>query len=145
MTLRELLTEKNRIQAGLDVLAGQVEAKRAEMATVDSAIDAIISDYVRQARALSGKDTGTVMVVVDGISVKHCLSKRVVWDQAKMQDIWNRILDAGDEPENYLDVRTSYTVKEKLFESFPPSVKDVFMQAREIRTGAPKITFLMEA
>jgi hypothetical protein len=114
---------------------------REQLAEVDEEINIEIAGPVAQARQLSGKDTGTVDVLVDGVKVKHLVPKRVVWDQEKMWNIWERIEAAGDDPENYMTVKTTHTVKEKQYDSFPDPVRAIFAEAREVRAGKPKITF----
>jgi hypothetical protein len=132
--LRELVKRKEGLEAAMAEL-------REQLAEVDESINIEIAGPVAQARQLSGKDTGTVDVLVDGVRVKHLIPKRVVWDQEKMLDTWNMIKDAGDDPLNYMTVKTTHTVKEKLYDSFPDPVRAIFAEAREVRAGKPKITF----
>ncbi len=107
----------------------------------EQAIQDVIADPLAQARELAGKDTGTVNVLIDGIKVKQAIAKRVDWDQKQMFNIWKRIEEAGDHPENYMTVKTTHGVKEKNYGSFPDPVKSIFSEARTVKAGAPKVTF----
>lgn len=134
MELKELIKQKEMVMAELLKINEQ-------MAQIESDIELKIAGPVMEARQLAAKDTGTINALVDGVMVKHQVNKRVVWDQSKMFEIWNRIKNAGDNPENYMTAKTSHSVKEKLYDSFPDPVRAIFSEAREVKAGTPKISF----
>lgn len=141
MNLKDLLAKRDSINEELAAINQQAAAVRECLADVDAEIEIAISDPVVQARRLAGKDTGTVDVLVQGVMVKHCLSKRVVWDQKKLAALRDKTTAANDDPDTYMKSKTSYSVSEKDYKSFPEPVQAIFAEAREVKTGAPKITF----
>lgn len=108
---------------------------------IDVEINGLIKTSIDQARALAAKETGTVNVVVDGVTVKHVIPKKVEWDQAKLKSKWDEIKKEGDDPTAYIKKKETFTVGEKEFETFAPEVKIFFSDARTVSYGTPQITF----
>jgi len=142
-TLKELVLKREAATASLSVADEVAKAKRLALADIDAEIGLAIGDAVKVVRTQSGKDTGTVDVLVQGVMVKHNVPKKVVWDQEKLAGIKKLIKEHGDEPDYYMDttVKTTYKVAEKVYEKMDPEVRAIFSQAREVRVGDPVITF----
>ena len=88
---------------------------------------------------MSGKDTGTVNFVVDGVEVKQTVSKTVKWDQSELAFVFERIQEAGDNPDDY--IKTSLSVSESDFKKWRPEIQAVFTKARSVLPGKPKYDF----
>lgn len=140
-TLKELLAQREHAEARISEIMAMAAPFRERLAEIEEAIKIEIALPVAEARRLAAKDTGTVDVLVGGVMVKHCVDKRVVWDQEKLAALRAKIAAAGDEPDNYMISSTEYRVNEKAFKSFPDPVRAIFAEAREVKAGPPKITF----
>lgn len=141
--LKELVLKREAAIASLSVADEVAKAKRLALADIDAEIELAIGDAVKVVRAQSGKDTGTVDVLVQGVMVKHNVPKKVVWNQEKLAMIKKLISSHGDDPDLYMDttVKTTYKVGEKAYTKMPPEIRSVFDQAREVRVGDPVMTF----
>lgn len=142
--LKELIQERDAVEAEINAIMSQARSLTSKVEAINAEIDAVIGDRVKEARQLTNKPTGTVDVLVDGVMVKHCVQKRVAWNQAKLAEIRQRIIDGQDNPENYMDAKTTYSVKEKAFKAFPAPIKAIFEDAREIKIGKPSVAFDMD-
>lgn len=133
---QKTIVELNRsIQRDIDVQVAVINE-------IDQQIDEIISLPVSQARLQQGKDTGTINLIIDGVTIRHDMSKTVRWDQSKIIEIRQRIASFGDNPDAYM--KAEYSIEEKRFAMFPKGIQDAFMPAREVRPGKPKVTFIQE-
>lgn len=143
--LKKLLADKTAAQGTISglyaAIKDDVDVQQAKISEIDREIESIINDPVSGARLQQGKDTGTINVVIDGVTVKHDLPKTVKWDQKRLAEVWNNILEAGDNPSDY--IKTEYSIEEKKYTALPPSIQAVFLPAREVKSGKPKITFDM--
>ena len=120
MELKDLLARKEQLSKEIMGLQAQILALSDDINGVCDEIEALISDPVTQSRQLSGKITGTVEVLVQGIMVKHCVSKQVVWDQAKMAEIRQQIIDGDHNPDDYMDAKTPTRLPRRLSRRFRP-------------------------
>ncbi len=141
MKLKELLKERQALESDARAILKRLEPVNARLTEIKIEIEEIIADPVRQARELAAKTTGTVDVLVQGVMVKHAVQKTVKWDQGKLAEIRQRVIDGNDNPDAYMDSNTTYKINEKQFKAFPPEIKAVFVGAREVKPGAPTITF----
>lgn len=141
MNLTELLAVKDRLNVKICSLMEPVNLAQGELATIESQISAAIEESIKQARLMAGKDTGTVDVLVQGVMVKHTVSKVVKWHQDKMEAIRLLIRQHNDDPDHYMVTKIEYKVEEKAYKSFPEQIKAVFAEAREVKAGQPKVTF----
>ena len=141
MGLKSLLAERGRLETDIKWVQGQLADFNEKLAAVNEDIETIIAGPVKESRRLAGKDTGTVDVLIDGVMVKHCVQKKVVWDQEKLIEVRKRILAGNDNPDKYMDSKTTYKVSEKAFKAMVAPVKKIFATARTVMGGTPKITF----
>lgn len=91
-------------------------------------------------RRAQGKDTGTVRIEDDGITVVADLPKRVDWDQGCLATMIERIRSAGEDPAQYVDI--AYKVPERKYAAWPEAIRQSFAPARTVRTGALSISLL---
>lgn len=141
MNLQELLAEKDRINVKIAALMEPVNLALGELNVIEEQINSIITDPIKQARMMAGKDTGTVDVLVNGVMVKHTMAKVVKWHQDKLAAIRQLIAQHNDDPDRYMKTKVEYRIDEKAYHDFPEQIKAVFADAREIKAGPPKITF----
>ena len=104
---------------------------------LDGAIGLRFAEKAHAARQASGKDTGTVRLVEDGVVVIADLPKRVNWDQAQLAALVERIRAEGDDPAEYVDI--AFKVPERKYTAWPGAIRAAFEAARTVRTG--KLTF----
>ena len=142
--LKKLIERRDAINATLAEINAQAAAVLEQLTEVEESIKIEIAGPVAEARRLAAKNTGTVDVLVQGVMVKHCVDKRVVWDQEKLAALRARIAEYGDEPDAYMRSKTTYSVPEKDYKFFPEPVRAIFAEAREVKAGTPKITFDLE-
>ena len=129
--LKDLLHQKQKL---LDQLA----PLQKELGTVEDQINAAVAVPLKA--AMEGKkDTGTVKFDVDGIAVKAVVPKTVKWDQEKLAGIFQKIASAGDDPGQYIE--TKYGVSETAYKKWSDPVKKVFLPARTVVPGKPKLEF----
>ena len=139
--LKDLLNDRDIILQHITEIKNDLEKANDQLTAVDLKIGVIIEEPVRQARKLTGKDTGTVDVFVQGVMVKHAQNKKVEWDQEKLAEIKKLILKHNDNPDDYITTKTTYSVDEKKFKKFLPDVQVVFEPARTVNAGKQKLTF----
>lgn len=141
MNLTELLAERDRLNTKITAMMEPVNLAQGELTVIEDQINSIITEPVKQARLLAGKDTGTVDVLVNGVMVKHTMAKVVKWHQDKLTTIRQLIASHNDDPDRYMKAKTEYRIDEKAYHDFPEPIKAVFADAREVKAGTPKITF----
>jgi len=114
------------------------EALRSAKAIKEWLEGAIAQRYAERAqvqRQAAGKDTGTVRFDDGPVSVVADLPKKVVWDQAKLTELVERIKAEGDDPAEYVD--TAIKVPERKFTAWPSHIRAAFEDARTVRVGKP--------
>lgn len=141
MTLSELVLKRDSVLINQADAEAKLAQLKGELADVDAEISLIIDPAIKQARQLSGKDTGTVDVLVQGVMVKQVVAKKVQWDQAELGRIRLLIRQHNDDPDQYMDTKTTYKVGEKSYAAMPTAVREVFDNARTIVPGTPIVKF----
>ena len=102
---------------------------------LDGAIGLRFAEKAQGLRRDAGKDTGTVRLVEDGVTVVADLPKRVEWDQAQLAALVERIRAEGDNPDDYVDI--AFKVPERKFAAWPVYFRERFEPARTVKTGKP--------
>ncbi len=128
--LKQLLAEMTDI----DTRMAEIKDEKADC---QEKINDIVIASVNQARLLQGKDTGAINVLVDDVEVRHTLPKKIVWDQEKLSEIFEKIRAVAEDPTDYMSVK--FSVSEKNYKKFIPEIKDHFSPARTVEIGTPKI------
>lgn len=105
---------------------------------LDGALALKYADQADDLRRSAQKDTGTVWFVDGETTIKADLPKRVIWDQAQLARMFERIRAAGDDPAEIIDI--SYRVAERKFAAWPSSMQEAFRDARTVHPGKLKIT-----
>ena len=114
-----LLTLQSMVKAVLDRFHTALDQRYAEQAIA-----------VRQ---MSGKDFGVCHLTDGPLRVTVDLPKKVVWDQAQLAEIAQRIAAAGDQVGDYVD--TEYSIPETRFNAWPSTLKETFTKARTVKPG----------
>ena len=117
-------------------------AARLDKDRLDGAIERRFSEQAQAARQAAGKDTGTVRLVEDGVTVVADLSKRVDWDQARLAAMVERIRAEGDDPAEYVDI--ALKVPERKYAAWPTAIRSAFEGARTVRVGKPVFKLSLE-
>ena len=96
------------------------------------------------ARAVAGKDTGTVRFQDGTVEVVVDLPKRVDWDQPRLATMAEQIRAGGEDPSQYVEV--SFKVSERAYTAWPDRIRAAFEPARTVRTGKPtyRLTIMSE-
>lgn len=108
---------------------------------LDGAIALKYGDRAQEARRAEGKDTGTVRLQDGPVTVFAELPKRVVWDQAMLAGLVERIRADGADPAEYVD--TAFSVPERKYTAWPKDIRQEFEPARTVRTGKPKFRLVL--
>ena len=96
------------------------------------------------ARAVAGKDAGTVRFQDGTVEVVVDLPKRVDWDQPRLATLAEQIRAGGEDPGQYVEV--SFKVSERAYTAWPDRIRAAFEPARTVRTGKPsyRLTIMSE-
>ena len=130
--LKELLKQKSEIEEHIKNLQMSLSETMED-------IENMVYEEINQQRAVAGKETGTISLLISGVTVKQDIPKKVEWDQDILKDIYTKIKDADDDPALYIGVK--YNVPEKNYSTFPAQVQAMLNPARTIKTGKPSYKF----
>lgn len=108
---------------------------------LDGAIALKYGEQAQEARRAEGKDTGTIRLQDGPVTVVAELPKRVVWDQAMLADLVERIRADGADPAEYVDI--AFSVPERKYTAWPKDIRQEFEPARTVRTAKPKFRLLL--
>lgn len=94
----------------------------------------------RKMLVANGKDTGTVNLQTNAITVKVVFAKKVEWDQAKLAEALNK-LPAAD-ARHYAKVELK--VDERKFTAALPAIQAVLQDARTVKVAKPSFSFAVD-
>lgn len=123
------------------------EALEGAKRTADWVEGAIALRYQQRAvaaRAVAGKDTGTVRFLDGSVEVTADLPKKVEWNQPRLATLAEQIRAGGEDPGEYVEV--SFRVSEHAYAAWPERIRSAFEPARTVRTGKPayRLTILSD-
>jgi len=130
--LKQLLNKKAEIET-------RMQAVQEEMQAVNVEIEHLVSQKLVDIRSLTGKEFGVVHLNLDGYKITETVPKKVEWDQEKLNGLFFKILESGDKPSAYM--RMKLDIPEKLYDSFPDTIKDIFTEARTVKPGKAQLKF----
>ena len=110
----------------------QAYAKRAAEKLHEACTLKFAADAGKQ-REREGKDTGTVRLYRGDFTVIADLPKAVAWDEPALERIERDLIDAGEEPTEYIKVKR--VVSEAAFTRWPASLQRMFNPARTVGVG----------
>jgi hypothetical protein len=112
-----------------------LNAAKAVNEQIEKALELKYAEHAQKLRLAAGKDTGVTHFDDGRVRVTADLPKRVEWDQTKLSDIVQRIVDAGDDPSQYVEI--NFRVSETKYNAWPQVLRDQFAAARTLKTGKP--------
>lgn len=115
--------------------ADLLAATKAIVEHLDRALELKYADQAQALRLAAGKDTGVVHFDDGRVRISADLPKRVDWDQRVLAVIVDRMIEAGDDPTEYVEI--GYRVSETKFNAWPEGIKRAFVPARTLKTGKP--------
>jgi hypothetical protein len=98
-----------------------------------AALDQRYAEQTAAARQANGRDFGVCHLSDGPLSITVDLPKRVLWDQAQLAEIAQRIAAAGDKVSDYID--TDFAIPESRFNAWPAPLKETFAKARTVKPG----------
>jgi len=118
----------------------QIKEMHGNLAVVLTNIEELLAAKLQELRTLQGKDTGAVNLIFEGYKITETIPKKVVWDQEKLNALFDRIAAAGDDPRSYMKMKLE--VQERMYDKMLDGVKELFAEARTVTPG--KATFAFE-
>lgn len=128
--LKTLIDKKTNLEEEVKDLQNKINQ-------INDEINNIIIEPVQQLREIQGKDTGSVSVLIEGITVKHNIPKKVKWDQSILKELFSKIEKSGDEPLQYMDVK--YNITEKNIPNFNRKSKIFSMKPEPLKAVTQKL------
>ena len=120
------------LQSEFAELLADTKAKGAKIA---EAIAIRFEPLAAAERHAKNKDTGSVMVAVDGFKCVSDIPKKVEWDQVKLSGAVGDFLFMGKNPDHF--VAYIYSVSEAGYSQMEPEIKALFTPARTVKPGKP--------
>ncbi|MEI6207325.1 MAG: hypothetical protein WCP20_11115 [Desulfuromonadales bacterium] len=130
--LKELLTQRFELETQASIIQGQINAINIE-------VEHVIASQLLELRRLQGKEFGTINLVSDGYKITETVPKKVEWDQDKMNQLFDAIAQAGDDPRSYMKIKLE--VSEKSYAGFVPQVQAMFADCRTVKPGRATLAF----
>ncbi len=130
--LKNLLAQRAELEAQMTVLQEQIGA-------INIDIEHILAEQLANIRKLQAKEFGAVNLTMDGFKITETIPKKVEWNQEKMNELFDRIAAAGDDPRAYMRIKLE--VSEKSFGEFVPQVQAMFSDCRSVKPGKPALKF----
>lgn len=110
-------------------LISQIKTLQEEVETIDEKILSELADKV--------KSQGSTTVEYEGRKVTVIIPMTVKWDQGLLRDIRNKIMQGGDNPDDFMEAK--YNVKEVAYKNWPEPLQKVFLPARTITPGKTRL------
>jgi hypothetical protein len=87
--------------------------------------------------AQSTADTGTFCIEEGNYEIKMEIKKKVEWDQDFLGKLRAKIYDAGDKPDDYISMKTTYSVSERAYQGWNDAIKNTFLPGRTLKPSKP--------
>jgi len=110
---------------------------------MNAALEQRYGEPGRAALLASGRDFGVTHLDDGPLRVTYELPKRVTWDQSKLAALAEKIVTAGEDVKDYLDIELS--VSESRYKSWQPALKVQFADARTVKAGKPSFRLALTA
>jgi hypothetical protein len=140
VTFKELLAVKQELEEQIAITMANVRDElkpiQDRLAIINNLVEDIANDELANHKT---EDTGTFRFLVDTVTVKATISKKVEWDQAKLAVIETRIRNAGDDPAIYIQVKRS--VLETAYKKWPEAIQKTFAKARTVTPSKPTFDY----
>lgn len=130
--LKELLAQRAELEAQAALLQENINA-------VNVDIEHMLAGQLADIRRLQAKEFGAVNLTVEGFKITETVPKKVEWDQAKMNELFDAIATSGDDPRAYMKLKLE--VSEKAYSEFVPAVQAMFAECRTVKPGRASLKF----
>ncbi|GAB4165586.1 MAG: hypothetical protein Tsb006_5090 [Rickettsiaceae bacterium] len=123
VTLYELLNDAN----------GTLNQAKKLKSWIEGAVAVKYFDRFKQERMQTGKEIGVVHIEDNGIKISCNVPKKIEWHQQKLSQLFAEIAASGSDPYEYIDL--IYKISESKFSSWPKSMQQLFISARNVTAG----------
>lgn len=107
-----------------------------QQAKFSAALEQSYGEKGREALRESGRDFGTAHLEDAGVHVKFTVGKKVAWDQKKLAQIAQRILESGELLNGYMEVH--YSISESMYQNWNTAKRNQFDEARTLTPETAK-------
>ena len=107
-----------------------------------AALDQRYGAAARESLLEDGRDFGTLYLVDGPVHIKFELTKKVTWDQKKLNQLAERIVAGGDQVADYIDIKLS--VSESRYKNWPAPLQSQFASARTVAANKPSFTLSLQ-
>jgi len=136
--LKDLIAKRTDLENQIrSIQDAQIAPLQEQISNINVDIDHIIAPKLIDIRSLQKKEFGAVNITFDGYKITSTIPKKVEWDQEKLGNLFEAIMQAGDKPSNYMKMELK--VAEKEYNAFVPEVKAMFAEARTVKPGKPTV------
>lgn len=135
--LKELDTIDDAIYEIEQTISDKLGALQASKIILQNEVDGLILDKARAMLDNKPYKCGTVNLETRRHKIKTTIPKKVTWDQFKLEEVRNKIIDAGRDPAEF--IKKTLSVTETDYNKFPEIIKLEFEPARTVEQGKAKI------
>lgn len=96
---------------------------------INRAMEIRYAEQLRQAQALGEEEAARFRIDDGDLQIDVASPKEVVWDQAHLSQIADRMVAAGDRVQDFMDVH--FSVSEKAYARWHPLLRAAFQPARK--------------
>jgi hypothetical protein len=118
-------------------IIGWAERTRGDIRNYESIVNQELArrfqERAAQVRSSQAKSTGTVRFTQEEFTVVADLAKKVEYDQVQLKQAVTELRRRGEDPEDYVVIEIN--VPESNWHQFAPGVKQLFENARTVKTG----------
>ena len=138
--LKELMQKKTDFEAEIKALYEKhITPLQEQISAINIDIEHMLAQRLADLRKLQAKEFGAINLTFDGYKITETVPKKVAWDQTKLNELFDRIAGAGDDPREYMKMELK--IGEKEYKELVPEVKVLFAEARTVKPGKPTIAF----
>jgi len=134
-SLQELDEQSATLQATIATQLKEISDKKNALKI---ALESAVTDKVTLELSAKEYGCGTVNIVDGNVKVKIVVTKKVKWEDSKLESIYNEIKESGVDPCAYIQI--NYKVNENNFKSWGDNVQGYFRDARTVEASKPVIT-----
>lgn len=137
MSVAELasLPSEQKHEIAMNLKEAMVWLKQ-QQAKFSAALEQTYGSQGREVLRESGRDFGTTHLEDETVRIKFTVGKKVIWDQKKLSQIAQRILDSGESLNGYMEVH--YTISESMYQSWNTAKRTQFDEARTLTPETAK-------
>lgn len=127
----------NGMIAEIEDLDAQISGLKDRKDNLTKSVITLVQSDIQDQIGLNDYGCGTVTIKTDDFNLKVIVSKKIVYDQNKLSNLYEQIKTSGHNPDMY--IKTQYKVSEAVFKTWPTEIQDAFFDAREVSQSKPTI------